>query len=108
MLENFVVMELRKQASWSTARPELFHFRTQGGREVDIVLEDRSGRIVGVEVKASATLGPDDLKDLKALAELAGKRFQRGIVLYTGQDAIPFGSRIHALPVSSLWTRLPR
>ena len=81
---------------------------TEAGREVDIVLEDRSGRIVGIEVKASATLGTNDIKGLKALAELAGKRFHRGIVLYTGQDAIPFGSRIHALPVSSLWHRSPR
>ncbi len=46
LMENFVVMELRKQASWSKTQPELFHFRTQAGREVDIVLEDRSGRII--------------------------------------------------------------
>lgn len=103
LMENFVVMELRKQASWSKTKPELFHFRTQAGREVDIVLEDRSGRIVGIEVKTSATLGTDDLKGLKALAELAGKRFHRGIVLHAGQDTIPFGSRIHALPVTALW-----
>ena len=103
LLENFVVMELRKQASWSKTQPELFHFRTHIGREVDIVLEDRAGRVVGIEVKASATLGADDLKGLKALAELAGKRFHRGIVLYAGPDAIPFGSRIHALPVHALW-----
>lgn len=107
-MENFVVMELRKQASWSKTQPELFHFRTQVGREVDIVLEDRSGRIVGIEVKASATLGTDDLKGMKALAELAGKRFHRGIVLYAGQDVIPFGARIHALPVSALWLRSSR
>ncbi len=71
---------------------------------MDIVLEDRSGRIVGVEVKASATLGTNDLKGLKALAELAGKRFHRGVVLYMGQDTIPFGSGIHALPIGVLWT----
>ena len=103
LLENFVVAELRKQASWSKTRPELFHFRTQAGREVDIVLEDRSGRIVGIEVKAGATLGSNDLKGMKALAEIAGKRFHRGILLYTGQDTIPFGSHIHALPISRLW-----
>ncbi len=108
LMENFVVMELRKQASWRKTKPELFHFRTQAGREVDIVLEDRSGRIVGIEVKAGATLGTDDLKGLKALAELAGKQFHRGIVLYTGQDMLPFGSRIHALPVSALWLRSSR
>ena len=71
---------------------------------MDIFLGDRSGRIVGMEVKASATLGTGDLKGLKALAELAGKRFHQGIVLYMGQDTIPFGSRMHALPISVLWT----
>ncbi|MCH8879233.1 MAG: ATP-binding protein [Planctomycetes bacterium] len=103
LMENFVVAELRKQASWSKTRPELFHFRTQAGREVDIVLEDRSGRIVGIEVKAGATLGTNDLKGMKALAEIAGKRFHRGVVLYAGQDMIPFGSRIHAMPINALW-----
>ena len=103
LMENFVVTELRKQASWSKAKPELYHFRTQTGREVDIVLEDRSGRIVGIEVKAGATLGAKDIKGMKALAELAGKRFHRGIVLYGGQDTIPFGSRIHSMPINTLW-----
>ncbi len=109
LMENFVVAELHKQASWSKTRPELFHFRTQEGREVDIVLEDRSGRIVGIEVKAGATLSPNDLKGLRALAQIAGKRFHRGIVLYTGQDAIPFGSSIHALPLGAIWANtLPK
>src|SRR5262249_54028092 len=29
LLENFAVMELRKQAAWSRTQPQLFHFRTQ-------------------------------------------------------------------------------
>lgn len=103
LMENFVVAELRKQASWSKTRPAMFHFRTPSGREVDIVLEDRSGRIVGIEVKAGGTIGTNDLKGLKTLAELAGERFHRGVVLYAGHDTIPFGSRIHALPIDSLW-----
>ncbi len=48
LLENFAVMELRKQAAWSRTQPQLFHFRTQTGQEVDIVLEDSAGRLVGV------------------------------------------------------------
>ncbi|RJP39840.1 MAG: ATP-binding protein [Phycisphaerales bacterium] len=103
LVENFVVMELYKQATWSRTQPELFHFRTHAGREVDVVLEDRAGRIVGIEVKAGATLGTDDLKGLKELAALAGKRFHRGVILYMGQDAIPFGPRLHALPISAMW-----
>ncbi len=103
LVENFVVMELCKQATWSRTRPELFHFRTQAGREVDAVLEDSTGRIVGIEIKAGATLSSDDLKGLRELADLAGERFHRGVVLYLGEDTIPFGPRLHALPIGALW-----
>jgi uncharacterized protein len=103
LLENFVVMELRKQVQWSRTRPQAFHFRTQTGQEVDVVLEDGSGQIVGIEVKASATISTHDFKGLRALAETAGSRFHRGVVLYTGTEPLPFGSPFHALPVSALW-----
>ncbi len=97
-------MELRKQSAWSQTQPNLFHFRTQAGQEVDIVLEDAAGRIVGVEVKGAATVGARDFRGLRALAEATGDRFRRGVVLYTGRTAVPFGSHLHALPVDSLWT----
>jgi predicted AAA+ superfamily ATPase len=51
VFENFVVMELMKQISWSELRPQLYHFRTESGHEVDIVLESGDGRIVGIEWK---------------------------------------------------------
>lgn len=103
LLENFVAMELTKQSTWSRTQPRLFHFRTQAGQEVDIVLEDAAGRVVGVEVKAAATVGARDFKGLRALAEATGERFRRGVILYTGRASVPFGNNLHALPVSSLW-----
>jgi len=48
---------------------------------VDVVLEDRTGKIVGIEVKAGASVAAQDFKGLRALAEITGKRFHRGIVL---------------------------
>ena len=103
LLENFVIMELKKQITWSAIKPQMFHFRTQSGQEVDIVLEDRSGKLVGIEVKASATVASHDFKGLRALAETAGKRFHRGIVFYTGAESIPFTTSFSALPVHLLW-----
>ena len=104
LLENFVVMELRKQAAWSARQVRLFHFRTPAGREVDIVIEDAAGRVAGIEVKAAATVRSDDFKGLRALAEESGEHFCRGVVLYTGTESIPFGPCLHALPVEALWT----
>jgi len=105
LFENFVVMELKKQITWSATKPHMFHFRTQSGQEVDIVLEDRAGNLVGIEVKASATVHAHDFKGLRALAEMTDKRFLRGIVLYTGTENIPFGECLTALPVQRLWQK---
>ena len=104
LLENFAVMELRKQSTWSATQPELFFWRTASGQEVDIVLEDRAGRVVGVEIKASATLGSNDVRGLQALASAAGKNWVRGVVLYTGTEVIPFASNLHGVPFGRLWS----
>lgn len=103
LLETFVVGELHKQAAWSRTRVRLHHFRTQAGQEVDVVLEDARGRVVGVEVKAAASLSSSDFNGLRALREAAGERFVRGVVLYGGTEAVPFGRDLHALPVEALW-----
>jgi predicted AAA+ superfamily ATPase len=105
LLENFVVMELRKQITWSQARPQIYYFRLPAGPEVDVVLENAAGDLVGIEIKASAAVGPNDFRGLETLAELTGRRYRRGVVLYTGREAVPFGPRLHALPVSALWQR---
>lgn len=73
------------------------------GGEVDIVLENSSGDIVGIEVKAGSTVRGDDLRGLSALKEAAKSRFKRGIVFYSGQETVPFAENIHAVPLSALW-----
>ncbi|MFQ5740443.1 MAG: ATP-binding protein, partial [Acidobacteriota bacterium] len=103
LLENFVTMELQKQAGWSRAKVRQFHFRTASGREVDLVLENEAGRLVGIEVKASASVRAADFRGLETLREVARERFYRGVVLYAGREALPFGKRLHAIPISALW-----
>jgi predicted AAA+ superfamily ATPase len=104
LLEGFVAMELRKQLTWSARTLRLSHFRHRQGHEVDLVLEDRGGEIVGVEVKASATVTSSDFRGLRLLADVAGPRFRRGVVLYAGADTVGFGERLMALPLTALWT----
>lgn len=104
LLENFVVAELLKQLDWSRARPRMYFLRTQTGVEVDVVLEDAAGDLVGIEVKASASVGGGDFRGLRALAEAAGRKFRCGVVLYTGAQTVPFAPNLHALPMSALWS----
>lgn len=103
IVENFVVSELRKQITWSQVRVQLFHSRTVTGVEVDILLEDAAGRIVCIEIKNSTTVTAQDFKGLKYMQELVGNKFVQGIVLYMGDQHIPFGSHMHALPMNALW-----
>ena len=103
VMENFVAMELTKQLGWSERRCKLLHFRTDAGAKVDLVLEDRMGRLVAIEVKCTHALRKRDFRGLETLAELTGQRFVRGVVLYAGAAVVPFGKGLYALPVSQLW-----
>ena len=108
LLETFVVTELIKQATWSRTQPSCNHYRTTTGEEVDLVLEDRSGRVVGVEVKAAATIGKGHFKGLRGLAGVSGPKFHRGVLFYLGEAIVPFGDRLFAVPVPALWRPHPQ
>lgn len=103
LLETFVLCELMRQMGWCSEQTSLYHFRTQAGEEVDAVLERRDGLLVGIEVKARSTVDGHDFKGLRALAEAAGKKFVRGVVLYTGAKTVPFAANLHAVPINALW-----
>lgn len=107
MLENFVVMELARQLTWSRERGRLYHYRTKEKLEVDAVIETPDGRVVGIEVKAGATVRAEDLAGLRNLAGHAGDRFVAGVVLYTGQQTLPYGGRLRAVPLDALWRLAP-
>ena len=63
------------------------------------MLENNRGEIVGVEVKAAATLRASDWKWLKKLADARGESFKAGIVVYAGEQTIPLGTPALGRPV---------
>lgn len=105
MLECFVVGELRRQLGWADTRATLHHYRDSRGVEVDVVVEAADGRVVGVEIKAAATVTTKDVRGLATLRERLGERFVAGYVLHTGSRATAVGDRISAVPIDALWTR---
>lgn len=103
LLESFVAGELLKQSSWTEHPVSLYHYRSQSGEEVDVVLEDRAGHVVAVEVKLAASVALHDIKGLASLRNALGDHFVRGVIVYTGQEVIPMGDRIFAIPISMIF-----
>jgi len=104
LLETFVGMELKKLISYNQEKISLYHYRTLARHKVDFVLEKKNGDLVGIEVKASSSISQSDLKGLKNLAESTKQKFKRGIVLYGGEEVLPLGEKLIALPISVLWS----
>lgn len=102
VLEASVLSELRKQAGWYDGHLRFSHFRDKDGAEVDVVIENESGQLLGIEVKASATVSAKDFVGLNRLRRVAPE-FVRGYVLYDGVQTLPFGDGLYAVPISALW-----
>lgn len=103
VLETFVFGELLKHITSAEGDYQLLYYRDADRVEVDIVIENAAGQLVGVEVKASATVKASDLRGLSKLAALAGDQFKLGVLLYDGAETLPLGDGIWAAPLSSLW-----
>lgn len=103
MVETFVMSELVKHLAFSRRQLTLWHYRTQSDIEVDFVIEDRLENLVGIEVKASATVEGKDFRGLNHLRETEPERYKRGIVLYSGREVVPFGKNMYAIPLSMWW-----
>jgi predicted AAA+ superfamily ATPase len=103
LLETFVFSEVLKQVSWLDESCTVCHYRDKDQDEVDLVVETGNGAVVGIEVKASATVHAHDFKGLRKLADVCGDHFKLGLALYDGERAIPFGDRLFAAPISCLW-----
>ncbi|WP_434438982.1 ATP-binding protein [Lentzea sp. E54] len=104
LLENFVLGELARQLTWSETLATLYHYRDRDQYEVDAVLEDRTGRVIGIEVKAAETVRAEDFRGLRLLQRKLGERFHAGFVLYSGEFSGSFGNGMTCLPISALWT----
>ncbi|HET9257152.1 MAG TPA: DUF4143 domain-containing protein [Pseudonocardiaceae bacterium] len=100
------VKQAVRQRSFGDEDVALYHYRTHDGAEVDVVAEASDGRVGAVEIKSSATVGTADFRHLAWLRDLldaSGGRFVRRVVLYTGDQVLPFGDRLVAMPLAALW-----
>ncbi|MBK5228385.1 MAG: ATP-binding protein [Actinobacteria bacterium] len=113
LFETFAVNELVRQAARfvDDLGISLFHYRAHTGSEIDVIAETDDGRIVGIEIKAAASVDRGDFSHLAAVRDRVDRlddiEFVRGIVLYTGDRSHSFGDRLEALPLAALWLPPP-
>lgn len=103
VLETFVFGELLKHATTANGDYQLMYYRDADKFQVDVVIENAAGHLIGVEVKAAATVKDRDLRGLRKLSSQAGGQFKMGVLLYDGDETMPLGDGIWAAPLSSLW-----
>lgn len=104
LIETFVFTELAALIDAQKEKYQLYHYRDREKREVDFIIENEKGDILGVEVKAGSAVSLDSFKHLKWFRDnIAKERGFIGIVLYTGDHVLPFGPGMWAVPINALW-----
>jgi predicted AAA+ superfamily ATPase len=100
VLECFVSCELERLGG----RFSVMHFRSAKSWSVPVVVVAPDGRVCGVSVSSSAVPGPEEFRGLEFLADVAGERFVRGVLLSPRMSSVAgFTERLSALPLSCLW-----
>ena len=83
----------------------IFHYRDREQREIDFILENADGELVGIEVKAGSLVSTDDFRHMEWFRRnLGGDRWRQSIVLHSGADTLSFGKGKLAVPLSALFS----
>lgn len=97
--EGLVIEELVAWAQDRLTRPEAFFWRTAAGAEVDLLIV-HGRRIVPVEIKLAAAVGPRDLVGLRQC--MKDLDLHRGFVVYGGHEPRAAGGGVELLPWASV------
>lgn len=101
LFESWALGEVRTLDRLSERPSTQAFWRESTGREVDLVLE-RGNWLVGIELKASATVTAKDTAPLRELGKLLGGRLRMGVVATLGDTAEVLGERLCAVPIGAL------
>jgi hypothetical protein len=102
MFETWAVNDALRQFVNLSAPPQAFHWRTNGGAEVDLVLE-RDGRLFPIEVKCKSNITGNDARGLRAFRETYGKeRVMQGLIIHAGRECYRVDEHAVALPWNAI------
>jgi len=89
LFENFAVTEILKGRLNRGLRPDLFFYRDNHGKEVDVLV--REGRmLLPIEIKSAATFTPAFHEGIARFREVVGARAGKGVILYNGDQELEY------------------
>jgi uncharacterized protein len=98
LFENFISMNLIKVANTIATPPIAYHWRTNAGAEVDLILE-RDGNLYPIEINCKGQLTKRDCSGLKAFYETYPKhKIMPGVIIYAGNECYQLEENIFAIP----------
>ena len=99
LFESFVVNLLRRKMLASGTRPDLFHWRSSGGAEVDLVIRS-DDKLLPVEVKYKSMPDGQDTRGMAAFRDTyAGLCSATGIIVHAGSESMRLNATTLALSV---------
>lgn len=97
---NQIAPEIDLHTNW-----RLSHLRARENQEIDFLIENENGDLLGIEVKAAESLKADDFKTLKWFEEKHdGPTHFTGVVLYAGHSVIRISESLWGIPMSLMWS----
>ena len=104
LLETFIFNQLSAIIEAQEEDYELYHYRDREKREIDFIIENEEGDLLGIEVKAGSSVNKGSFKHLLWFKDnIAEDHKFTGIVLYTGENILSFGKNIWAVPINAMW-----
>ncbi len=94
--ESLIVSELYKQAKNVFANVSFYHFRTQDGREIDLLVETQYG-YYAFEIKMAEHVGIADARHLMNIDAILDKPLLIGFVLSNDVETHQFAANIYAV-----------
>lgn len=104
LARNFLASEIYKNMA-NQADYELTHFRTSDGRGVDFILtRKKDGGVIAIDFKPTHQIVNQDIHGITTLSSFLQNRLVKGLVVYLGDEVLPLGKNIYAVPINALWS----
>lgn len=102
LFETFCINMIIRLAQPLKLSPVFYHWRSNGGAELDLLLEMDS-KLYPIEIKAKSNLTKHDARGIKAFRETYPKAaVEKGLILYTGKEIYKINDDVLALPWNAL------